>query len=72
MPNSGMGPIKRTPPALMASSSSSNFSAALETWRGINLSELQKKLDGQGIEIVDNQKEGLLGRKALADKTKGL
>ncbi|KAJ2926753.1 hypothetical protein H1R20_g10328, partial [Candolleomyces eurysporus] len=50
--------------------SSSNFSAALETWRGINLSELQKKLDGQGIEIVDNQKEGLLGRKGLSDKTK--
>lgn len=49
----------------------SNFAAALETWRAINLQELQKKLDGQGIEIVDNQKEGLLGRKALADKTKG-
>lgn len=51
--------------------SSSNFAAALETWCSINLAELQKKLDGQGIEIVDNQKEGLLGRKALADKTKG-
>ncbi|KAF5326177.1 hypothetical protein D9611_000367 [Ephemerocybe angulata] len=50
--------------------SSSNFAAALETWRTINLAELQKKLDVQGIEIVDNQKEGLLGRKALADKTK--
>ena len=49
----------------------SNFAAALDTWRAINLQELQKKLDGQGIEIVDNQKEGLLGRKALADKTKG-
>ena len=51
--------------------SSSNFAAALETWRTINLSELQKKLDGQGIEIVDNQKESVVGRKALADKTKG-
>ena len=49
----------------------SNFAAALGTWQAIDLSELQKKLDGQGIEIVDNQKEGLLGRKALADKTKG-
>jgi homeobox protein cut-like len=38
----------------------------------IHLAELQKKLDDQGVEIVDNQKEGLLGRKALADKTKGL
>lgn len=35
----------------MASSSSSNFSAALETWRGINLSELQKKLDGQVAQL---------------------
>lgn len=38
----------------------------------INLSELQKTLDAQGIEIVDNQKESVIGRKALADKTKGV
>jgi len=38
----------------------------------INLSELQKTLDAQGIELVDNQKESVVGRKALADKTKGL
>jgi homeobox protein cut-like len=37
----------------------------------INLSELQKTLDAQGIELVDNQKESVVGRKALADKTKG-
>jgi homeobox protein cut-like len=37
----------------------------------ISLSELQKTLDAQGIELVDNQKESLVGRKALADKTKG-
>jgi homeobox protein cut-like len=37
----------------------------------INFSELQKTLDAQGIEIVDNQKESVVGRKALADKTKG-
>jgi homeobox protein cut-like len=37
----------------------------------INLSELQKTLDVQGIELVDNQKESVVGRKALADKTKG-
>jgi homeobox protein cut-like len=38
---------------------------------GINLTELQKTLDAQGIELVDNQKESVLGRKGLADKTKG-
>jgi homeobox protein cut-like len=38
----------------------------------INLSELQKTLDTQGIEVVENQKENVVGRKALADKTKGI
>ncbi|KAJ7079159.1 CASP C terminal-domain-containing protein [Mycena belliarum] len=51
-------------------STEQNFSVALSTWREINLSELQKTLDSQGIQLVDNQKESLVGRKALADKTK--
>jgi homeobox protein cut-like len=37
----------------------------------IDLTELQKTLDAQGIELVENQKESLVGRKALAEKTKG-
>ena len=65
-----------------------NFSAALATWKGehclppslrllilmseVNLTELQKTLDKQGVELVDNQKESVVGRKALAEKTKGL
>jgi hypothetical protein len=28
-------------------------------------------LDAQGLELVENQKESLVGRKALADRTKG-
>ncbi|KAK0485802.1 CASP C terminal-domain-containing protein [Armillaria novae-zelandiae] len=52
------------------SSTEHNFSGALATWRDINLSELQKSLDARGIELVDNQKESVVGRKALADKTK--
>ncbi|KAF8270277.1 CASP C terminal-domain-containing protein [Lactarius quietus] len=47
-----------------------NFSGALETWKEINLNELQKTLDIQGLEVVENQKESVVGRKALADKTK--
>ncbi|KAF5380342.1 hypothetical protein D9615_004565 [Tricholomella constricta] len=39
------------------SSIEQNFSGALTTWRDINLTELQKTLDTQGIELVDNQKE---------------
>ncbi|PCH43271.1 hypothetical protein WOLCODRAFT_74115, partial [Wolfiporia cocos MD-104 SS10] len=37
----------------------------------ISLSELRKALDVQGIEIVENQKESMVGCKALADRTKG-
>ncbi|KAL5528564.1 hypothetical protein ACEPAF_7700 [Sanghuangporus sanghuang] len=51
-------------------SSASNFSAALSTWKDINLTELQKTLDAQGLEIVENQKESVVGRKALAERTK--
>jgi homeobox protein cut-like len=47
-----------------------NFSGALATWKDINLSELQKTLDTQGIALVDQQKESVIGRRALADKTK--
>ncbi|KAI1794075.1 CASP C terminal-domain-containing protein [Ganoderma leucocontextum] len=47
-----------------------NFSGALATWKDINLSERQKTLDAQGIEIVENQKESMVGRKGLADRTK--
>ncbi|KIO32240.1 hypothetical protein M407DRAFT_18809 [Tulasnella calospora MUT 4182] len=48
-----------------------NFSDALAAWKDINLAELQKTLDQQGLELVENQKESVIGRKALADKTKG-
>ena len=37
----------------------------------INLAELQKTLDAQGLEIVENQKESVVGRKGLAERTKG-
>jgi hypothetical protein len=37
----------------------------------INLAELQKTLDAQGLEIVDNQKENMVGRKKLAEQTRG-
>jgi homeobox protein cut-like len=37
----------------------------------VNLSELQKTLDAQGLEVVQHQKESVVGRKALSDRTKG-
>ncbi|KAF8518766.1 CASP C terminal-domain-containing protein [Gautieria morchelliformis] len=47
-----------------------NFSSALTTWKEVNLSELQKTLDAQGLEVVQHQKESVVGRKALSDRTK--
>ncbi|KAK4054157.1 hypothetical protein OIV83_001183 [Microbotryomycetes sp. JL201] len=47
-----------------------NFSAALKVWGDINLHELQKTLDKQGLEIVENQKENMVGRKKLAEQTR--
>ncbi|ODO05678.1 hypothetical protein I350_04738 [Cryptococcus amylolentus CBS 6273] len=47
-----------------------NFSAALATWKEINLSDLQKTLDTTAVELVDNQKENLVGRKKLAEQTR--
>ncbi|KAI6045966.1 CASP C terminal-domain-containing protein [Pisolithus marmoratus] len=52
------------------SSTEHNFSGALATWKSINLHELQKTLDAQGVEIVENQKENVLSRKGLAERTK--
>ncbi|KAK2464237.1 hypothetical protein APHAL10511_003694 [Amanita phalloides] len=54
----------------MAAAKDHNFSGALATWKDINLAELQKALDGQSIEIVDNQKDSVLARKTLLEHTK--
>ena len=43
----------------------------IESGIEINLAELQKTLDRQGLEIVENQKEGMVGRKKLAEQTRG-
>jgi hypothetical protein len=37
----------------------------------INLSDLQKSLDTTALELVENQKENLVGRKKLAEQTRG-
>lgn len=38
----------------------------------IGLSELQRNLDTTASELVENQKENLVGRKKLADQTRGM
>jgi hypothetical protein len=39
--------------------------------RRLRLSTLQRTLDTQGLEIVENQKDATLGRKRLAEQTRG-
>lgn len=46
------------------------FNNALQAWTEIDLSNLQRRLDEQGIDIKDQQKDSLLSRKELASKTK--
>ncbi|CAK9440508.1 uncharacterized protein LODBEIA_P45910 [Lodderomyces beijingensis] len=46
------------------------FERALQSWVEIDLPSLQKKLDEQGVEIREGQKDSLISRKALATKTK--
>ncbi|KAI3402363.2 hypothetical protein KGF56_004771 [Candida oxycetoniae] len=46
------------------------FENALQSWVEIDLSTLQRKLDEQGLEIKQGQKDSLLSRKTLASRTK--
>lgn len=52
-------------------SEDNNFSSAIQYWKGIQLSNLQKELDQQGLAIVEKQKDGLVSRKKLAEQTRG-
>ncbi|KAI8975931.1 hypothetical protein BDB01DRAFT_853441 [Pilobolus umbonatus] len=47
-----------------------NFSTAIHHWKSVQLSQLQKELDQQGLSIVENQKDGLVSRKKLAEQTR--
>ncbi|KAJ3248969.1 hypothetical protein HDU78_008355 [Chytriomyces hyalinus] len=49
---------------------SESIQAALRAWNAINLTDLQKLLDSQGLEIVENQKESNRTKKKLSDLTK--
>lgn len=48
-----------------------DFSTALATWKDINLAGLQRELDKTALDLVEQQKEGLVGRKKLAEQTRG-
>ncbi|GAN09984.1 Golgi membrane protein [Mucor ambiguus] len=50
--------------------SEDTFSSAIHYWKGIQLSNLQRELDQQGLAIVEKQKDGLVSRKKLAEQTR--
>ncbi|RPB04845.1 hypothetical protein L873DRAFT_1665152 [Choiromyces venosus 120613-1] len=56
--------------AEVSSSQTNAFQAAVAAWRDIDLTTLQKSLDATAAEIVSSQKDGLIQRKELAQKTK--
>jgi len=47
-----------------------SYTSAIKIWEQINLVELQKTLDEQGLKIINNQKESLASRKQLAEQTR--
>lgn len=47
-----------------------SYQSAIKIWEQINLVELQKTLDEQGLKIINNQKESLSSRKQLAEQTR--
>jgi homeobox protein cut-like len=50
--------------------SEDSFSSAIQYWKSIQLTTLQKELDQQGLAIVEKQKDGLVSRKKLAEQTR--
>lgn len=47
-----------------------NFDAAIKTWKDVALPELQKSMDTTALEMVELQKENMIGRKKLAEQTR--
>lgn len=50
--------------------SSINFDVALKTWKEVALPQLQKSMDTTALEMVELQKENMIGRKKLAEQTR--
>ncbi|KAL3475869.1 CASP C terminal-domain-containing protein [Aspergillus californicus] len=57
-------------PAAALSEGANKFQRAIAAWRGIDLSNTLAKLDGTASDIVAEQRDALVQRKDLAQKTK--
>ncbi|KAJ9104602.1 hypothetical protein QFC21_002100 [Naganishia friedmannii] len=47
-----------------------NFDIAVKVWKDVSLTTLQKTMDTTALEIVETQKENMIGRKRLAEQTR--
>lgn len=47
-----------------------NFDVAVKTWKEVSLPSLQKSMDTTALEMVELQKENMIGRKKLAEQTR--
>ncbi|KAL8988353.1 MAG: hypothetical protein Q9177_002561 [Variospora cf. flavescens] len=64
LPASSSNDTSRTP------TEENKFQSAISAWRNINLTKLVPELDSTASEIVTHQRDALLSRKDLAQKTK--
>lgn len=46
--------------------------SALEAWRGMHLAALQARLAEEASRMEDEQRNALISRKSLAERTRGL
>ena len=60
----------KTSDDLAASSSASDFSSCLSSWREVNLPILQNSLATLCPTLIESQKDALLSRKRLAEQTR--
>ncbi|KAF8426009.1 CASP C terminal-domain-containing protein [Tirmania nivea] len=57
-------------PEAASTDGSNAFQRAVATWRNVDLTSLQKNLDNTASDIVNSQRDSLVERKELAQKTK--
>ncbi|KAL8705584.1 MAG: hypothetical protein Q9201_001325 [Fulgogasparrea decipioides] len=66
----GLLPVDSSNDTSRTSTEDNKFQAAISAWRNINLTKLVPELDTTASDIVTQQRDALLSRKDLAQKTK--
>ncbi|KAL8997101.1 MAG: hypothetical protein Q9169_003537 [Polycauliona sp. 2 TL-2023] len=66
----GLLPSHSTNDTSRTSAEDNKFQGAISAWRNINLTKLVPELDNTASDIVNHQREALISRKDLAQKTK--